>query len=144
MLGNLFPNLFGGGGDSKATDLSVGNRPAELNGSEKSQLSQYTTLPNQISPQDVHKAAKEAGKLQAQTVLLSEGSRQYLEVQKAALANLEVRVNHSHQSMKNTQEFQKKMAKHGKNIYEFRLGEEATKQNFDAYESQMNSVTVDI
>lgn len=143
MLGNLFPNLFGGAGDNQ-TSLSTGGKPEQLNGTEKTDIAAYTNLPSNISQQDINNAAQLAGKLEAQTVLLKEGSAQYLEVQKAGLANLEIRVNHAKQSMTNTREFQKKMARHGKNIYEHQIGTEATKQNFDAYESQFNSVNVNI
>lgn len=143
MLGSLFPNLYGNG-DGQSTSLTTGATPEALNGNEKQQIATYTTLPTTISREQVNLAAKKAGDLEAQTVLLREGSAQYLEVQKAALANLEIRVNHSKASMQNTEQFQKKMARHGKNIYEFQVGSEATKQNFDAYESHFNAVKVDI
>lgn len=143
MLGGLFPNLFGGN-DNGSTSLSTGGKPENLNGNERNDIANYTTLPNKITQQDVNKAASFAGELEAQTVLLKHGSEQYLNVQQAALANLEQRVNHSQKSMANTQQFQRKMAKHGKNIYEFQVGAEATKQNFDAYEAQFSAVKVDI
>jgi predicted RNase H-like nuclease (RuvC/YqgF family) len=142
MLGGLFPNLFGG--ESGATSLSTGGKPENLNGDEKNNIANYSNLPTKITQQDISKAARLAGELEAQTVLLKHGSEQYLNVQQAALANLEQRVNHAQKSMQNTQQFQRKMAKHGKNIYEFQTGSEATKQNFDAYEQQFNSIKVDI
>lgn len=143
MLGNLFPNLFGGGGEGSSS-LSVGNKPELLNGTEKSDFQKFTNLSINPTPTTVNNAAKMAGIVEAKTVLLKEESAQLLEAQRATLANLEVRVNHSQKSMQNTKEFQKKMSKHGKNIYEHQIGTEATKQNFDAYEAQFNSITVDI
>lgn len=143
MLGDLFPNLFNNG-EKGSTSLSTGGTPQNLNGNEKNEVATYSNLPAWMTQEQVNQAAKKAGDLEAQTVLLKEGSAQYLEVQRAALANLEVRVNHSQQSMKNTHDFQKKMARHGKNIYEYQVGTEATKQNFDAYEAQFNAVKVDI
>jgi hypothetical protein len=143
MLGGLFPNLFGGN-ENGSTNLSSGGSPENLNGQEKQCVSAYSQLPTKMSKSQVIQAGKVAGDLEAQTVILKEGSAQYLEVQKAALANLEVRVNHSKAAMHNTREFQKKMSRHGKNIHEFQLGSEATKANYDAYEAQFSSIKVDI
>jgi hypothetical protein len=142
MLGNLFPNLFGSDGGS--TSITSGGKPESLQGDEKAHMADYSTLPSVMSQEMVNKAAKLAGDLEGQTVKLKEGSAQFLEVQKAANANLEIRVNHAKESMKNNREFQKKMARHGKNIYEYQLGAEATKQNFDAYEAQFSAIKVDI
>ncbi len=143
MLGSLFPNLFGGN-ENGNTSLTVGNKPEHLNGSEKADFQASTTLSAMPTPGSVNAAAKLAGNLEAQTVLLKEESAQLLEAQKAALANLDVRVNHSKASMDNTKQFQKKMSRHGKNILEHQIGKEATVQNFDAYEARFNSVTIDI
>lgn len=143
MLGKLFPNLFGGN-DNGSTSLTTGAQPENLNGNEKQNIADHSQLPTKMTRETVNKAASVAGQLEAQTVLLREGSAQFLEVQKAALANLEVRVNHSKSAMQNTREFQKKMSKHGKNIYEFQVGSEATKQNFDTYEAQFSAVKVDL
>jgi len=143
MLGSMFPNLFGGNEKGNAS-LDVGNRPEELNGSDRADFQAATQLSAMPTPASVNAAARLAGNLEAQTVLLKEESAQKLEAQRATLANLDVRVNHAKSSMENTKQYQKKMAKHGKNILEHQIGKEATVQNFDAYESRFNGVTIDI
>jgi hypothetical protein len=143
MLGNLFPNLFGGNENGRAS-LAVGNKPELLNGTERADFQNVTNLSSNPTPTTVNNAAKLAGVIEARTVLLKEESAQLLEAQRATLANLDVRVAHSQKSMENTKQFQKKMSKHGKNILEHQIGTEATKQNFDAYEQQFSGVTIDI
>jgi hypothetical protein len=104
MLGNMFPNLFGGNEKGNAS-LDVGNNPENLNGSDRADFQTATGLSAMPTPGSVNAVARLAGNLEAQTVLLKEESAQKLEAQKAALANLEVRVNHAKQSMANTQQF---------------------------------------
>lgn len=97
-------------------------------------------MPSMPDQGTVNKAAQTAGELQAQTVLLKELSDYLDQAQKAALANVKLRVDHSKKAMDNEKQFQKHLAQHGKNIYEYRVGTEAVKQNLDGYESKFNSV----
>lgn len=143
MLGNLFPTLFGGYGGNNSS-LDVGSRPQMLNGNEKVDLVDASTLPNKPTAADVNNMAKRAGDVEAEGVLLKELSQQQLALQKAALNNVETRINHSQQSMQNTRQFQQKMSRHGKNILEHSIGTQATQQNFDAYEARFNSVNVEL
>jgi hypothetical protein len=143
MLGNLFPTLFGGYGGNNSS-LDTGSKPQLLHGNEKVDLNDASILPNKPTSSDVNNMARRAGDVEAEGVLLRELSQQQLALQKAALSNIETRINHSKQSMENTKQFQQKMAKHGKNIHEFSVQTQANQQNFDAYESRFNSVNVEL
>ena len=140
MLGRLFPNSFGGESGNDETSLASGGTPEILGGEERAILSTYSVLPTNPTESTVHVAAKRAGELQAQTVLLKELSDYIDQAQKAALANVKLRVDHSKKAMENEKQFQKHLSHHGKNIYEYRVGTEAVKQNLDGYESKFNSV----
>lgn len=63
MLGNLFPNLFGG--EIGNTSLTVGNKPELLNGTEKTDLINTTNLSTNPTATTVNNAAKIAGVLYA-------------------------------------------------------------------------------
>lgn len=140
MLGRLFPNTFGGESGSDETSLASGGKPETLGGDERAIISGYSVLPTNPNEATVHVAAKRAGELQAQTVLLKELSDYLDQAQKAALVNVKLRVDHSKRAMENEKQFQKHIAQHGKNIYEYRVATEAVKQNLDGYESKFNTV----
>lgn len=139
MLNNLFPNLFGVSSSGSGTNLSSGGIPETLQGDDKTALSKYSSVPPKVSQADVDAIATEAGTLEAGTALMRVWSEQALAAQAAGLANLDVRINHAQSSMRNEQQYRKKISKHGKNVLEHRIDVSATKANLDGYQQALNN-----
>jgi len=138
MLNGLFPELFGQG-SSGGTNLSSGGAPTHLEGNDRSALANYASVPPKVSQADVDAIAKEAGNIEANTVIMREWSNQALAAQTAALANLDVRITHASSSMKNEENYRKKISKHGKQVLEHKLINSATKANIDGYQQALSS-----
>lgn len=83
--------------------------------------------------------AQKTGKLECDVELMRLWSEQSLNAQTTALSALDIRTNHASQSMKNEQQYKKKIAKHGKNISSHRLINQATQTNYDGFQSALNS-----
>lgn len=140
MLNQLFPSFYGNSSNG-GTNLSSGGTPETLQGNDKESLAKYSSIPNQVTQAEVDKVAREAGNIEGDTVLMKIWSEQALNAQSAALANLDVRISHAQQSMKNEQQYRKKIAKHGKNALEHRLDVSATKNNIDGFQQALSNVT---
>jgi hypothetical protein len=143
MLDLLFTNFFGQG-SSGGTNLSSGGTPEQLQGEDKTTIAQFSTIPARVSQQDIDNIARIAGESEASTVLMKTWSEQALTAQQAGLANLEVRINHAQQSMRNEQQYRKKIAKHGKNVLEHRIDVSATKSNLDGFQRVLNSASQNV
>lgn len=138
MLNSLFPEMFGNGSNG-GTNLSSGGAPTHLEGNDRSALSNYASVPSKVSQADVDNIAREAGNIEANTVIMREWSSQALAAQTAALANLDVRITHAQTSMRNEEGYRKRISKHGKNVLEHKLINSATKANIDGYQQALSS-----
>ncbi len=138
MLNSLFPEMFGQGSNG-GTNLSSGGAPTHLEGNDRSALSNYASVPSKVSQADVDQIAREAGSLEASTMIMREWSQQALAAQTAALANLDVRISHASSSMKNEESYRKKISKHGKQVLEHKLINSATKANIDGYQQALSN-----
>lgn len=138
MLSSLFPSFFGSS-DNGGTNLSSGGNPSELLGDDKSVIANYSSIPATLSQKDVDDIATNAGEIEANTALMRVWSEHALNAQSAALANLDVRINHAQRSMGNESQYRKKIAKHGKNVLEHRIDVSATKSNLDGFQQTLNN-----
>ena len=138
MLNQLFPNMFGNSSTGDGTNLSSGGTPENINGNDKSALSKFSSVPNNVTQADVDAVAREAGEIEAGTALMRVWSEHALSAQAAGLANLDTRIGHAQSSMKNESQYRKKIAKHGKNALEHRIDVTATKSNLDGYQQILN------
>lgn len=141
MLNQLFPNLFGESASGSGSNLSSGGTPENLQGSDRTALSKYSSVPDQLTQADVDAVAREAGTLEAGTAMMRVWSEQALAAQSAGLANLDVRINHAQSSMKNEQQYRKKISKHGKNVLEHRIDVSATRSSLDGYQQAVNNAS---
>lgn len=135
MLGDLFPNTFGGVGDNKNTSLASGAQPGELRGNESEMIKKASSLPEKSTPSEVKRTAKEAGVLQAQVPVLEQLSKHKIAMADSALAVLGIRVKHSKEMQKREAQYQEKLSEHGKNILAHNLETEATQAHFSGYEA---------
>jgi phage replication-related protein YjqB (UPF0714/DUF867 family) len=110
-----------------------------LLGNEDNILSSYSTIPSNVSKNDVLELAQKTGKLEGDVELMRLWSEQSLNAQTSALTALDIRTNHASQSMKNEQQYKKKIAKHGKNISSHRLVNAVTQTNYDGFQLALNS-----
>ena len=85
--------------------------------------------------------AKNSGNLEGEVELLKLWSEESLNAQTSALSALDVRINHASQSMKNEQQYNKKLAKHGKSISSHRLVNQVTQNNYDGFQNALNNAT---
>lgn len=138
----LFQSLF----NSESNSLASGSTPQKLQGSNRQMLAKYASVPDSVSEADIMAVAREAGEIEANVELSKQYSEQAIALQQATLNELQVRIDHSKKSMDNENQFRKKIAKHGKNIHQFRLDNEVVAQNMTGYESAFNKAknSVDI
>ena len=138
----LFQSLF----NKDTNALASGSQPQKLQGSNRAMLAKYAIVPDGVSEADIMSVAREAGEIEANTVLSQEWSEQAIALQQASLAELETRINHSKKSMDNENQFRKKIAKHGKNIHQYNLNNQVVAENLTGYESAFSKArnTVDI
>lgn len=119
---------------------SVNNSKSELLlGNEISIIQNYSAIPSNPTKNDVIELAKNSGNLEGEVELLKLWSEQSLNAQTSALSALDVRVNHASQSMKNEQQYNKKIAKHGKAISSHRLVNQVTQSNYDGFQVALNN-----
>lgn len=136
MLNNLFPQFFGGNGDSKTT-LSTGGNPGQLMGADRVRIANNSQLSDSPTTQSVFTLANNTGILEAQPLLLQEESKLKLQQQQSALAALKIRINHADQSMKNAKTYKEEISRHGKNILNHEIESEIIQQNLSGYQSAM-------
>ena len=110
-----------------------------LLGNEESIIHNYGAIPTNLNKNDVLELARNTGNLEGDIELLKLWSEQSLNAQTSALTALDVRINHASQSMKNEQQYKKKIAKHGKNISTHRLVNQVTQTNFDGFQNALNA-----
>jgi capsid protein len=110
-----------------------------LLGNEENILSIYSAIPQNVNKNDVLEIAEKTGKLEGDVELMRLWSEQSLSAQTAALSAVDIRTNHASQSMKNEQQYKKKIAKHGKNISSHRLVNQVAQVNYDGFQSALNS-----
>ena len=139
MLDKLIPSFYGGG--DGGNNLGSGGNPAMLQGNDKSALANYASVPSQVSQQDIDKVASEAGQIEGSTAKFKVWSEQALLAQSAALANLDVRISHAQSSLKNEEQYRKKISKHGKNILESNIQNRATQTNLDGFQSAVSNAS---
>ncbi|PHJ55786.1 hypothetical protein VF14_31830 [Nostoc linckia z18] len=137
MLSSLFPQFFGSG-DGKS-GLSTGGNPGQLLGGDRERIASASQLSDTPTQQSVSRIAQNAGLIEAQTILLQEESKYKLAEQDAALANLQVRVNHAEQSFQRTKKYKETMAKHGKNILNHDIESNNIQSNLNGYEQAFQS-----
>jgi hypothetical protein len=112
-----------------------------LLGNEENVLSSYSAIPSNVSKNDVLEIANKTGKLEGDVELMRLWSEQSLSAQSSALTALDIRTNHASQSMKNEQQYKRKIAKHSKNISSHRLVNQVTQVNYDGFQVALNSAT---
>jgi hypothetical protein len=112
-----------------------------LLGNEENILSTYSAIPQNVNKNDVLEIAQKTGKLEGDVELMRLWSEQSLNAQTTALSALDIRTNHASQSMKNEQQYKKKIAKHGKNISSHRLINQVTQTNYDGFQLALNSAS---
>jgi phage replication-related protein YjqB (UPF0714/DUF867 family) len=134
---NLMDSFFP---ENTQKSQSANNSKSEmLLGNEESIISNYGSIPQNVTKNDVLEIAHNTGNLEGDVELMRLWSEQSLTAQTTALSALDVRVNHASQSMKNEQQYSKKIAKHGKNISTHRLVNQVTQTNYDGFQSALNS-----
>ncbi|MBD2503927.1 hypothetical protein [Anabaena azotica] len=138
MLSSLFPSFFGKS-DNGGTNLSSGGTPGQLNGDTKNVIFSYASIPDTVSQKDVDEVARDCGEIEADGVLMKVWSEHALNAQRAALSNLDTRINHAQAAMGNEENYRKKISKHGKNYLAHRIDVNATKQNFDGYQNVLSN-----
>ena len=119
---------------------SVNSSKSEmLLGNEESILSSYSAIPQNVNKNDVLEIAQKTGKLEGDVELMRLWSEQSLNAQTTALTALDIRTNHASQSMKNEQQYKRKISKHGKNVSSHRLINQVTQVNHDGFQVALNS-----
>jgi len=140
MLNLLFPSFYGQS-DAGGTNLSSGGNPEHLQGNDKAALSNFSSVPAHVTQAEVDRVAREAGQLEGSVAMMKVWSEQALSAQAAGLSALDVRINHAQASMKNEQQYRKKLSKHGKNALEHRIDVSATKQNLDGFQAALQNAS---
>jgi hypothetical protein len=112
-----------------------------LLGEENKTLTDYAAIPKSLTENDVVELAKKAGDLEGNVELMRLWSEQSLNAQTTALTALDVRINHASQSMKNQEQYKKKMSKHGKNVATHNLTNQVTQSNYDGFQMALNNAT---
>lgn len=136
LMDNLYPETNKPSSDNKSNLKS-----SMLLGSENDTLTNYAAIPKNLTENDVVDLAKKAGDLESNIELMKLWSEQSLNAQSSALTALDVRINHASQSMKNQQQFKKKMSKHGKDIATHNLTNQITQSNYDGFQMALNNAT---
>jgi hypothetical protein len=132
IMDSIFPEKSQTANSSKS-ELLLGN--------EENVLSSYSAIPSNVSKNDVLEIANKTGKLEGDVELMRLWSEQSLSAQSSALTALDIRTNHASQSMKNEQQYKRKIAKHSKNISSHRLVNQVTQVNYDGFQVALNSAT---
>lgn len=138
MLHKLLPSFYGVSED-KGTNLSSGGNPENLLGQDKEIVAKFDSLPAIVQQKDVAEIAHSTGRLEASNTLMKKYSEYAIETQKQALASLDIRINHSQQSMANESQYRKKIARHGKNVLEHRIDVNTVKNNIDGYQQALDN-----
>ena len=135
VMSNLYPETNKPNTDNKATTSSM------LLGCENEILTKYGVIPKQITENDVIDLAKKSGSYEANVIKMKLWSEQSLNAQNTALNALDVRINHASQSMKNQEQFKKKMSKHGRDIASHNLVNQVTQSSYDGFQMALNSAS---
>ena len=130
IMDSIFPEKSQSANSSKS-EMLLGN--------EDNILTSYSAIPQNLSKNDVVEIAQKTGQLEGDVELMRLWSEQSLNAQTSALTALDIRTNHASQSMKNEQQYKKKIAKHGKNISSHRLVNQVTQTNYDGFQVALNS-----
>lgn len=138
VMDSLFPE------NTQKSQPANNSKSEMLLGNEENIIHNYGAIPTNPTKNDVIELAHNAGNLEGDIELLKLWSEQSLNAQTSALTALDVRTNHAAQSMKNEQQYKKKIAKHGKNISTHRLINQVTQTNYDAFQSALNSANESI
>jgi hypothetical protein len=132
-MDSIFPE------NNKSSEVTTTSKSEMLLGNEANILSNYGAIPKDVTKDNVLELAKDTGNLEGNVALMQLWSEQSLTAQTNALSALDVRINHASQSMKNEQQYKKKIAKHGKNISTHRLVNQVTQTNYDGFQNALNS-----
>ncbi|MFM6135828.1 MAG: hypothetical protein ACKPCP_17015 [Sphaerospermopsis kisseleviana] len=135
VMGSLYPET------NNTSNNKASSKASMLLGTENETLSNYAAIPKSVSEKDVVELAKKSGDLEANIELMKLWSEQSLNVQTSALTALDTRINHASQSLKNQQNFKKKMGKHGKDISLHNLVNQVTQSNYDGFQMALNNAT---
>ncbi|MFM6002246.1 MAG: hypothetical protein ACKPB7_03040, partial [Sphaerospermopsis kisseleviana] len=127
VMGSLYPET------NNTSNNKASSKSSMLLGSENEVLSNYAAIPKNLTEQDVIELSKKSGDLEANVELMKLWSEQSLNAQTSALTALDTRINHASQSLKNQQQFKKKMGKHGKDIATYNLTNQVTQSNYDGF-----------
>jgi hypothetical protein len=133
LMDSFFPE------NTKSSQPANNSKSEMLLGNEESIISNYGAIPTNPTKNDVIELAHNAGNLEGDIALMQLWSEQSLNAQTSALSALDIRTNHASQSMKNEQQYKKKIAKHGKNISTHRLVNQVTQTNYDGFTSALNA-----
>ena len=133
LMDSIFPE------NNQKSQVTNNSTSEILLGNEEKIINNYGAIPTNPTKNDVIELARSAGNLEGDIELLKLWSEQSLNAQTSALTALDVRTNHASQSMKNEQQYKKKIAKHGKNISTHRLVNQVTQTNYDGFQSALNS-----
>lgn len=138
MLGKLFPNTFGGNDSNGKGQLTTGANYG-LQGYEKRDFVDAVNLPVDATIDDVKETATIRGELEAQTPILKRLSEEKQGLADAALANLDIRVQHAGVMLQKEDRYQKAIAKHGKNYLAQTVNTVANQANFTGYEAEFQA-----
>ena len=133
LMDSIFPE------NNNSSQVTNNSKTEMLLGNEESIIHNYGAIPKNVTKNDVIELAHNTGNLEGDVELLKLWSEQSLNAQSTALSALDVRTNHAALSMKNEQQYKKKIAKHGKNISTHRLVNQVTQTNYDSFQSSLNS-----
>ena len=133
LMDSFFPE------NNNSSQVTNNSKTEMLLGNEESIIHNYGAIPKNVTKNDVIELARNAGNLEGDVALMQLWSEQSLTAQTTALTALDIRTNHASQSMKNEQQYKKKIAKHGKNISTHRLVNQVTQTNYDGFQSALNS-----
>ena len=133
LMDSIFPE------NNNSSQVTNNSKTEMLLGNEESIIHNYGAIPKNVTKNDVIELAHNTGNLEGDVELLKLWSEQSLNAQSTALSALDVRTNHAALSMKNEQQYKKKIAKHGKNISTHRLVNQVTQTNYDGFQTALNS-----
>lgn len=141
MLGNLFPNTFGGNGNSDGQGQLTSGTRFDLRGRERETMQGAGQLPSEATLADVTKTATTRGQMEAQIPIQKRLSEEKQGLMDAALQVLDIRVNHAQQTMQKEDRYQKSISKHGKNYLAHTVNEQANQANFTGYEAEFQAAS---
>lgn len=135
MLGNLFSGI--GGDDRGSGRLSSGSNPKLIQGNDAKNLSKYASLPNSVDREQVISSARDSGQAQAAALLLAKYSRNTLATANAALQMYQTRLNHSAQSLRLEEQWQKTKGRHHQAIAKFDLTIAENEAQLTGFETEL-------